>query len=228
MGCPICMDNTRAFHLQHGRKASYFNCHQFLRAGHPYRRNKKAFTKGRVEKSEAPPRANGEKIWRFVRNFKSVVEDPINYPLGYGTEYKWTKRSIFLGSPILDHEHDMTQLDVMHIEKNVFDNIFNTVMNINGEIKDTLNARKDVGIICNRPEIAMDLDRPGFMAKAIFLHTLKNKVKNKAVVESSICEAYIVEEISTFATHYFEPDVICKRRRPGRNDDGLKNESVKH
>ncbi|KAL0435230.1 UNVERIFIED_CONTAM: hypothetical protein Sradi_0230900 [Sesamum radiatum] len=61
-----------------------------------------------------------------------------------------------------------------------------------------------------------------------FLHTLKKKVKNKAVVEASICEAYIVEEISTFATHYFEPDVVCKRRRPGRNDDGLNNESVKH
>ncbi|KAL0462109.1 UNVERIFIED_CONTAM: hypothetical protein Slati_0098500 [Sesamum latifolium] len=59
--------------------------------GHPYKRNKKAFTKGRVEKSEAPPRANGEKIWRSVRNFKSVVEDPINYPPGYGIEHKWTK-----------------------------------------------------------------------------------------------------------------------------------------
>ncbi|KAL0420877.1 UNVERIFIED_CONTAM: hypothetical protein Slati_3110600, partial [Sesamum latifolium] len=24
MGCPVCMDDTRAFHLQHGRKACYF------------------------------------------------------------------------------------------------------------------------------------------------------------------------------------------------------------
>ncbi|KAL0405495.1 UNVERIFIED_CONTAM: hypothetical protein Slati_3863400 [Sesamum latifolium] len=28
MGCPICMDDTRAFHLQHGRKACYFDCHR--------------------------------------------------------------------------------------------------------------------------------------------------------------------------------------------------------
>ncbi|KAL0342645.1 UNVERIFIED_CONTAM: hypothetical protein Scaly_1927100, partial [Sesamum calycinum] len=27
MGCPICMDDTRAFHLQQGRKACYFDCH---------------------------------------------------------------------------------------------------------------------------------------------------------------------------------------------------------
>ncbi|KAL0374152.1 UNVERIFIED_CONTAM: hypothetical protein Sradi_3330900 [Sesamum radiatum] len=44
-----------------------------------------------------------------------------------------------------------------------------------------------------------------------FLCNLKKKVKNKAAVEASICEAYIVEEISTFTTHYFEPDVICKK-----------------
>ncbi|KAL0396288.1 UNVERIFIED_CONTAM: hypothetical protein Scaly_0077200 [Sesamum calycinum] len=31
MGCSICMDDTRAFHLQHSRKACYFDCHrQFL------------------------------------------------------------------------------------------------------------------------------------------------------------------------------------------------------
>ncbi|KAL0427856.1 UNVERIFIED_CONTAM: hypothetical protein Slati_2960400 [Sesamum latifolium] len=26
MGCPICMDDTSVFHLQHGRKACYFDC----------------------------------------------------------------------------------------------------------------------------------------------------------------------------------------------------------
>ncbi|KAL0277949.1 UNVERIFIED_CONTAM: hypothetical protein Sradi_7310600 [Sesamum radiatum] len=26
MGCPVCMDDTRAFHMQHGRKAFYFDC----------------------------------------------------------------------------------------------------------------------------------------------------------------------------------------------------------
>ncbi|KAL0410928.1 UNVERIFIED_CONTAM: hypothetical protein Slati_3682500 [Sesamum latifolium] len=27
MGCPVCMDDTRAFHLQHGRNVCYFDCH---------------------------------------------------------------------------------------------------------------------------------------------------------------------------------------------------------
>ncbi|KAL0462467.1 UNVERIFIED_CONTAM: hypothetical protein Slati_0134300 [Sesamum latifolium] len=50
MGCPVCMFDTRTFHLQHGRKACYIDCRrQFLPEDHPYRRNKKAFTKNRVE-----------------------------------------------------------------------------------------------------------------------------------------------------------------------------------
>ncbi|KAL0321978.1 UNVERIFIED_CONTAM: hypothetical protein Scaly_2494200 [Sesamum calycinum] len=139
MGCPIYMDNTWAFHLQHGRKACYFDCHrQFLKAGHPYRRNKKAFTKGIVEKNEAPPRLNGEEVWHSVRYFKSAIEDPVSYPPGYGTEHKWTKRR---------------------------------------KDQDNLNARKDVEIICDRPEIAVSGDRLGKMTKAVY--TLDRDQKRK-------------------------------------------------
>ncbi|KAL0423401.1 UNVERIFIED_CONTAM: hypothetical protein Sradi_0874900 [Sesamum radiatum] len=63
MGCPVCMDDTRAFHLQHGRKACYFDCHRhFLPGHHPYRRNKKAFTKNRVKNKVARPRLIGDHI----------------------------------------------------------------------------------------------------------------------------------------------------------------------
>ncbi|KAL0381257.1 UNVERIFIED_CONTAM: hypothetical protein Sangu_0190000 [Sesamum angustifolium] len=61
MGCPVCIDDIRAFHLQHGRKACYFDCNkQFLPEHHPYRRNKKAFTKNRVENKVARPRLTGD------------------------------------------------------------------------------------------------------------------------------------------------------------------------
>jgi len=45
-------------------------------------------------------------------------------------------------------------------------------------------------------------------------------VKNKAHVEASICEAYIVEEISTFISYYFEPHLKTKINRDPRHDDG--------
>nr|GEY53626.1 hypothetical protein [Tanacetum cinerariifolium]GEY53634.1 hypothetical protein [Tanacetum cinerariifolium] len=48
----------------------------------------------------------------------------------------------------------------------------------------------------------------------------EKKVKNKARLESSIGEAYILEEISNFRTRYFESHVETDSRRVGRNDDG--------
>ncbi|KAK4406531.1 hypothetical protein Sango_0659600 [Sesamum angolense] len=48
---------------------------------------------------------------------------------------------------------------------------------------------------------------------------LKKKVKNKAHVETSILETYIVEEIDLFPSQYFEPDVQSKRSMPQRNDE---------
>ena len=53
-----------------------------------------------------------------------------------------------------------------------------------------------------------------------FLHHLKKKVKNKARVEGSIIESYLIEEISHFCTYYFELHVHSNRTRVGRNDDG--------
>ena len=53
-----------------------------------------------------------------------------------------------------------------------------------------------------------------------YLFNLKKKVKNKAHVEASICEAYIVEEISTFISYYFEPHMRTRINRVPRHDDG--------
>lgn len=49
---------------------------------------------------------------------------------------------------------------------------------------------------------------------------MKRKVTNTAKVEGSICNAYLVEEASTFCSHYFEPHVHTRMRRVPRNDDG--------
>ena len=50
---------------------------------------------------------------------------------------------------------------------------------------------------------------------------VKKKVKNKAHVEASICEAYIVKKISTFISYYFEPNLRTRINRvPRHNDSG--------
>ena len=43
----------------------------------------------------------------------------------------------------------------MHVEKNMFDNVFNTVMNVKGKMKDNPKARMDLKVICKRPELEL-------------------------------------------------------------------------
>ncbi|KAL0317382.1 UNVERIFIED_CONTAM: hypothetical protein Sangu_2152500 [Sesamum angustifolium] len=75
MGCPVCMDDTRAFHTQHGRKACYFDCHrQFL---------------------PACPRLIGDQILDWVANISPAVEMPLLLPDGYGSDHKRTKKKSF-------------------------------------------------------------------------------------------------------------------------------------
>ncbi|KAL0307625.1 UNVERIFIED_CONTAM: hypothetical protein Scaly_2560700 [Sesamum calycinum] len=61
-----------------------------------------------------------------------------------------------------------------------------------------------------------------------FLWDLKMKVKNKAHVEASNVEAYIIEEISLFTSHYFALQILCKRNNPRRIDELCMNDTPIH
>ena len=40
----------------------------------------------------------------------------------------------------------------MHIKKKVFENVFNTVMQVEGKTKDNEKTREDLKVLCQRPE----------------------------------------------------------------------------
>ena len=46
-------------------------------------------------------------------------------------------------------------LDVMHIKKNIFDNIFNTIMDLMGNSKDNTKARMDLKEYCWWKEVEL-------------------------------------------------------------------------
>jgi hypothetical protein len=50
------------------------------------------------------------------------------------------------------------KLDVMHIEKNVFENIFNTIMDVKGKTKNNIKARLDIALFCNRKNMELVFD----------------------------------------------------------------------
>jgi len=56
----------------------------------------------------------------------------------------WKKRSIFFDLPYWSDLHVHHCLDVMHVEKNVCDNLIGTLLNIKGKKNDGLKSRQDL------------------------------------------------------------------------------------
>jgi len=156
LACPICMSSSKAFRLENGGKPTWFDCHrQFLPMDHQFRRNKDAFTKNKSETSRPPTRLHGETIWQTVQHLPKVTENGPFVIEGFGQVHNWTKQSIFWELPYWKTNLLPHNLDAMHIEKNVFDAVFNTVMDIDGKTKDNAKARMDLKLYCRRKELEL-------------------------------------------------------------------------
>jgi len=74
LACPYCMENNKAFTLTNGGKASVFYCHRcFLPPNHKYRKNRKDFFVGKVEKDVASPCLSGEELHDVVLEYDDIV-----------------------------------------------------------------------------------------------------------------------------------------------------------
>jgi hypothetical protein len=69
------------------------------------------------------------------------------------TEVLWKKKSIFFKLLYWKDNLLRHNLDVMHIEKNVIDNILCTLLDIKGKSKDNLQACQDLQEIGLRPKL---------------------------------------------------------------------------
>ncbi|KAG8362941.1 hypothetical protein BUALT_BualtUnG0021300 [Buddleja alternifolia] len=159
LACPYCMSRIKSFRLKHGRKPCFFDCHrQFLPLDHPYRYQKDNFTKGRIETDSSIIRLTGEELEVTVASLPNIEfgrtkeKERIE---GLGETHNWLKRSIFWDLPYWRANLIRHNLDVMHIEKNMFDNVFNTVMDVKGKTKDNVNARLDLQNICKRRHLEL-------------------------------------------------------------------------
>ncbi|XP_039118907.1 uncharacterized protein LOC120255075 [Dioscorea cayenensis subsp. rotundata] len=155
--CSYCKEDLDAFTLTKGGKQSWFDNHRkFLHPNHPFRRNKTAFLKNRIIRKQAPAILSGDEILQEIESLslKRVIDFG-----AYETNRQiarnsgWRKQSIFWDLPCWRTNLIRHNLDVMHIEKNVFDNIFNTVMNVEGKSKDNTKSREDLKEFCCRPEL---------------------------------------------------------------------------
>ncbi|KAG7559517.1 Transposase-associated domain [Arabidopsis thaliana x Arabidopsis arenosa] len=193
LSCPICMEDTNAFWLPGGRKTCWFDCHRrFLPVNHSLRKDKTHFLKGKGVKEYPPQSLTGEQVlYERIR----TAEPPMTSDCGgnghekkvdgYGQWHNWHKESILWQLPYWVDLNLRHNLDVMHIEKNVLDNIMYTVMNVKDKSKDTVRSRIDVSRFCDRPELHVDdqgkapfpIWRLSAKAKKSLLEWVKSEVK---------------------------------------------------
>jgi hypothetical protein len=131
LACPCCMYHTWSRWLDNGRKFCYMGHRRFLPLNHRWRRDQRSFD-GTYEMAPPPNFMTGDDIWRELQgnlHFESSV---------------WKKQSIFFTLPYWKDNMLRHNLDVMHIEKNVVDNIIGTLLNVDGKTKDNYKARLDL------------------------------------------------------------------------------------
>jgi hypothetical protein len=101
--------------------------------------------KDRKKNKEKQPKKKPKK--KRKRNNNKNQEEPV------APEVLWKKKSIFFRLPYWKDNLLRHNLDVMHIEKNVMDNILRTLLDMKDKSKDNLQARQDLQEMGLRPKL---------------------------------------------------------------------------
>ena len=110
--------------------------------------------KGRTMHGQPPQRLPPKMEWQKVQDFPKVTEEPRIQIEGFSENvHNWTKQSIFWDLPYWKRQLLRHNLNVMHIEKNFYKNIINTVVDVPGKSKDNANARLDIEDLYAREEL---------------------------------------------------------------------------
>ncbi|XP_061363881.1 uncharacterized protein LOC133307391 [Gastrolobium bilobum] len=181
LACPSCNFNTESKRLKFGRKNCFMGHRRYLSPDHKYRYNKHSFD-GSTELRPAPIPPSGSDMLRQIEVSQKRVEDEGTSEIG---PQQWKKKSIFWDLPYWEHNLIRHCLDMMHIEKNVCDNILFTVLDDKRRTKDNFQARKDLQEMGIREKLHPYPNSSKFppscfkmknLEKDIFLKVLKNVI----------------------------------------------------
>ncbi|XP_057249394.1 uncharacterized protein LOC125495744 [Beta vulgaris subsp. vulgaris] len=227
--CPSCNHDVRPHYLDHSGKNCYMDHRRLLDMGHPWRNDKKSFN-GEVEDRVAPSPLWGTDLLNELKDF---VNDFGKRKKGL-SKGKWKKKSVFLELQYWANIKYRHNLNVMHIEKNFFDNIINTLLDVPGKTKDHIKARLDLMDLNIKPHLhpfpSEDGKRllvppapftMGNVEKDLFLKVFKDAklpygyASNiaRSRPEGSIAEGYMMEECLTFCSRYLHDGVKTRLDR---------------
>ncbi|XP_056686007.1 uncharacterized protein [Spinacia oleracea] len=143
LACPSCHKNTWHKRLKYGSKECFKGTRMFLEPDHRWRNDKKSFD-GEKERRPPPIPLSGDEILEAFDGVPNVIFGKKRKRIDRYLFDQWKKLSIFFRLPYWSKLLIRHNLDVMHIEKNICDNILGTILDIPNKTKDTLKARKDL------------------------------------------------------------------------------------
>nr|XP_023924457.1 uncharacterized protein LOC112035850 [Quercus suber] len=173
--CPCCASETDSRYLKNGHKFCYMGHRRWLASDHEFREEDTLFdgtTDMRV--APVPPIASG-----IIVDTESLVGRCLGKKCqqkynkrkrGEADQCVWKKRSIFFTLPYWKDHKLRHNLDVMHIEKNVMDNILGTVLNLKDWTKDNYKARLDLADMRIRNELHLRQEGDKFLIPPACFH----------------------------------------------------------
>jgi hypothetical protein len=180
--CPICKIAVRFTWLKRGGKFSSFDQHrQFLPLDHPFRRDVKNFRKGVQVTDPAPQMMTGAEVRAEIEALKDDKEK--GGFIGYGEEHQWTHKSGLTRLPYFNDLLLPHNIDVMHIEKNITEALFATLMDIPDKSKDNVKATLDLATMCDRPKQVMKPPAPGKKWRRTPIDFVLKKDQRKEVLQ---------------------------------------------
>jgi hypothetical protein len=141
LGCVSCEDETSSRRLRHGNKQCFMGHRRFLPTGHEFRYDASSFD-GTEEHRLRPIAYSGVSLLERIKSIKDFEKSKT-----------WKGVSGLFCLSYWKYNLLRHNLDFMHIEKNVCENIFGTLLEMDAKSKDNLQARKDLQEMNIRPDL---------------------------------------------------------------------------
>ncbi|CAN0917775.1 hypothetical protein LINGRAHAP2_LOCUS30504 [Linum grandiflorum] len=154
--CPSCNVDAIPLRLPKNLKWCFIGSRRFLPPGHRFRLLKNQFD-GNTDKRGPPKLLSGQELLEQMVGLDITFGKGLDPLTGKKRpredQGQWKKRSIFWDLPYWKSNLLRHNLDVMHIEKNVCDNILFTLLNDKDRRKDHLKARMDLVVMRIRKDL---------------------------------------------------------------------------
>nr|XP_021842429.1 uncharacterized protein LOC110782571 [Spinacia oleracea] len=146
--CPCCIKDTWSKRYNNSGKVCYLGGRMFLDSDHKYRYDEKSFDNTK-EFRPAPIPPSGSEVLEQLKNIVFTLGKTTKDEISGVVKNTWKKKRRLFNLPYWKDNLLRHNLDVMHIEKNLCDNIINTLLNVPKKSKDNLKARhtlEEIGV----------------------------------------------------------------------------------